>query len=197
MSHYLFELALWVLLIFLIGCFIGWFLKRMFAGNGKPYAAPVSEPVRPVEPVRPAPPPSPPAPRPPEAIVPEPEQPRAPEPVAVAEPVPEPVAAMPLAQPVRMERPRGLDSARGGKPDNLQRISGIGPKNEKILHNLGFFHFDQIASWTPQQVSWVDDHLKFNGRIGREEWIEQSRLLASGADDEFNTRYGPKRNRPA
>ncbi len=172
MTHYLIEVAIWILLIFMVGCLIGWLLRKWFGGGEATRVEPPAEPARPMEPVRPAPP-----------VPPEP-----PAPVAV----PGPAAA-----PVRMERPRGLEAARGGKPDNLQRISGIGPKNEKILHTLGFFHFDQIASWTPQQVSWVDDHLKFNGRIGREEWIEQSRLLASGAEDEFVARYGPKKNRPA
>ena len=92
----------------------------------------------------------------------------------------------------RMERPRGLSEARGGKADDLQRISGIGPKNEKILHSLGFFHFDQISVWTVEQVAWVDDHLRFNGRIGREKWIEQAELLAKGDDAEFERRFSPK-----
>lgn len=172
MIHYLIEVALWILLIFLIGCLIGWFLRKLFGRGEVARVEPVAEPARAVEPVRPMPP----TPRPPEPLKPEP---------------------APAAAPARMERPRGLEAARGGKPDQLQRINGIGPKNEKILHTLGFFHFDQIASWTPQQISWVDDHLKFNGRIGREEWIEQSRLLAGGAEEEFNQRFGPRKNRPA
>ena len=58
------------------------------------------------------------------------------------------------------------------------------------LHGLGFFHFDQIAAWTSEQVNWVDDHLKFNGRIKREEWIRQARLLAEGKEAEFTKLYG-------
>ena len=95
----------------------------------------------------------------------------------------------------RMERPRGLDAPRGGKPDDLLLIRGIGPKNQKILHTLGFFHFDQIAAWTAEQIDWVDDHLKFNGRIGREEWVEQARLLHAGNDEEFERRFGAKRSK--
>jgi predicted flap endonuclease-1-like 5' DNA nuclease len=87
-------------------------------------------------------------------------------------------------------RPRGLEKARGGKPDDLKRISGIGPKNEKVLHNLGVFHFDQIAAWTEDQIEWVDDHLNFNGRIGRENWVEQASLLAAGKEEEFLKLYG-------
>jgi predicted flap endonuclease-1-like 5' DNA nuclease len=99
-----------------------------------------------------------------------------------------PAAPLPVAG--RMERPRGIASARGGKPDDLQRISGIGPKNESVLHTLGFFHFDQIAAWTAEQIAWVDDHLKFNGRIGREEWVKQAGLLAEGREAEFARLYG-------
>ena len=82
---------------------------------------------------------------------------------------------------------------RDGKPDELQRISGVGPKNEKILHTLGFFHFEQIASWSGEHIAWVDDHLKFNGRVVREEWVEQAKLLAAGAEDEFEERFGAKK----
>ena len=80
----------------------------------------------------------------------------------------------------KTERPKGIAAPRGGKPDNLQLITGIGPKKEKVLNNLGFFHFDQIAEWTDEQIDWVDSHLKFNGRIRREEWTTQCELLAKG-----------------
>jgi NADH-quinone oxidoreductase subunit E len=90
----------------------------------------------------------------------------------------------------QLTRPRGIAAARGGKADNLQRLSGVGPKNEKILHSLGIFHFDQVASWSAAEVNWVDDHLKFNGRIRREEWVNQARLLAEGNEDEFARLYG-------
>lgn len=90
----------------------------------------------------------------------------------------------------KLDRPKGIAKARGGKADDLQRISGIGPKNEKILHGLGFFHFDQVAAWTAKEVNWVDDHLRFGGRIRREEWIKQARLLAEGKDSEFTRQYG-------
>ena len=90
----------------------------------------------------------------------------------------------------RRSRPKGIAAAREGTPDNLQRISGIGPKNEKTLHGLGFFHFDQIAAWTPEEIQWVDEHLKFNGRIIREKWVHQAALLAEGKEEEFRSLYG-------
>ena len=101
-------------------------------------------------------------------------------------------------------RPKGIAAPRGGSPDQLQRISGVGPKIELTLHRLGIFHFDQIAGWTPEQGQWVDDHLKFKGRIGRDEWVKQAKLLAHGKEEEFAGLYGsrdvaekkPARTRP-
>jgi len=66
-----------------------------------------------------------------------------------------------------------------GEPDDLQRISGIGPGIEKTLHELGIFHFRQIAAFTPENVVWVNQHLRFRGRIERENWIGQARRLAA------------------
>ena len=77
-------------------------------------------------------------------------------------------------------RPATYKKPRGGKKDDLKRVSGIGPKIEGILNDLGVFHFDQIASWSRKEVEWVDSYLTFKGRIDREEWIPQSKLLAQG-----------------
>jgi predicted flap endonuclease-1-like 5' DNA nuclease len=87
-------------------------------------------------------------------------------------------------------RPKAIPAPRGGTPDKLQRISGVGPKLEGVLHRLGIFHFDQIAEWTPEQQQWVDEHLKFKGRIARDEWIKQARLLANGKEEDFARLYG-------
>jgi len=66
----------------------------------------------------------------------------------------------------------------------LKKISGIGPKIEGILNGLGVYHFDQIAAWTPENITWVDGHLKFKGRIGRENWLEQAKTLAGGTTND-------------
>ena len=64
-------------------------------------------------------------------------------------------------------------------PDDLKLIKGVGPKLEAMLHELGYFHFDQIAGWTPEEVAWVDENLEgFKGRVTREGWVEQARELA-------------------
>ena len=72
--------------------------------------------------------------------------------------------------------------------DDLKRIKGIGPKNEDALNELGIYTFKQIAEWTPSNVDWVEDFMSFPGRIEREDWIGQAKLLASGSETEFSKR---------
>ena len=50
-----------------------------------------------------------------------------------------------------------------GEPDDLKRISGIGPGIEKTLHALGIYHFRQIAELTSDNVTWIDQRLRFKG----------------------------------
>lgn len=196
MSHLILELILWMLFAFFVGCITGCILHRLFgagavasrpsdAATEKPAAAAAIEsPSKSEAPARPV------------VEAPKPKS-------APAAAVEEPVA--PVSKPERSKgeaieeppapvgktaRPKGIAAARSGKADNLQRISGVGPKNEKTLHRLGFFHFDQIAAWSSEEIAWVDDHLKFNGRILREEWTAQARLLADGKEDEFRKLYG-------
>ena len=165
MLHYLIELAILLLVAYFAGALAGCLLRKLFGGEDvpKPVPKPVAEPVAAVAPPAPAP------------VVPT---------VKPAAPV------VPVVDKSKVERPKGIAAARGGKADKLQRLSGVGPKNVKILQGLGVFHFDQIAAWTAGQVSWVDDHLKFNGRIKREEWTKQARLLADGKEAEFAKHFG-------
>lgn len=86
-------------------------------------------------------------------------------------------------------RPTTLSAARDGKADDLKQIKGIGPKLEQTCNDLGFFHFDQIANWTAQEVAWVDQNLEgFKGRVTRDKWVEQARTLAGGGETEFSKR---------
>ncbi|WP_170436902.1 NADH-quinone oxidoreductase subunit E [Ruegeria arenilitoris] len=85
-------------------------------------------------------------------------------------------------------QPETLSGAREGKPDDLKLLKGVGPKLEQTLNELGFYHFDQIAAWTPEHVAWVDARLKFKGRIERDGWIEQAAKLAAGEETEFAKR---------
>jgi len=74
--------------------------------------------------------------------------------------------------------PETLSAPRDGGADDLKQISGVGPKLEGVLNELGFWHFDQIAKWTADEIAWVDSRLKFKGRIARDNWMAQAAELA-------------------
>ena len=90
-----------------------------------------------------------------------------------------PAAPVPKVELPSM-RPVGLGSPRNGVPDDLQRIRGVGQKNEEMLNGFGIFHFGQIAAWTPAEARWVGAFLAFPERIERDDWIGQATVLASG-----------------
>lgn len=75
-------------------------------------------------------------------------------------------------------RPEAVDKATV-KPDDLKRISGIGPSLERTLNSLGIFTLRQIAEWTDENRAWVDAYLAFRGRVNRERWVEQARDLVA------------------
>ena len=103
-------------------------------------------------------------------------------PPKAAPPKPEPVKAE-EAPPPAEDKPALLTEARDGQPDDLKKIKGVGPKLEGLLHSLGVFHFDQVASWTEKEVAWVDYNLEgFKGRIVRDDWVAQAKVLAEGKD---------------
>jgi predicted flap endonuclease-1-like 5' DNA nuclease len=86
-------------------------------------------------------------------------------------------------------KPETLSAPKGGAADNLKEIKGVGPKLESMLNDMGFYHFDQIAQWGPDEVAWVDSNIKgFKGRVSRDNWVEQARTLASGGETEFSKR---------
>jgi predicted flap endonuclease-1-like 5' DNA nuclease len=54
---------------------------------------------------------------------------------------------------------------------------------------MGYYHFDQIAAWTDKEVAWVDENLQgFKGRVSRDNWVDQAKILASGGETEFSKR---------
>jgi NADH-quinone oxidoreductase subunit E len=112
-------------------------------------------------------------------------------PAAKPKPAPK-VAATPAAaddNPASAQKkPRTMKAPRKAGADDLKMIKGVGPKLEQTLNELGFWHFDQVAKWTPEEIAWVDDNLKFKGRIERDGWIDQATTLAAGGTTEFSKR---------
>jgi len=90
---------------------------------------------------------------------------------------------------VTASRPAGVPEPREGGPDDLKQIKGVGPRLEALLHGLGYYHFDQIGAWTPDEVAWVDSNLEgFKGRVTRDGWVAQAQLLSVGGATEFSQR---------
>lgn len=96
---------------------------------------------------------------------------------AAATPSTPPASAGPL-MPEDFRQPKAMEKP--ARPDDLKRISGVGPKLEQVLNGLGIWTHGQIAGWTAEEIAWVDDYLGFAGRIGRDGWVAQARLLARG-----------------
>ncbi|UWQ52580.1 NADH-quinone oxidoreductase subunit E [Leisingera caerulea] len=92
------------------------------------------------------------------------------------------------AKATEESEPELLKEARGGLADDLKMLKGVGPKLEAKLNELGFFHFDQIADWTEEEIAWVDSRLQFRGRITRDGWVEQAKRLQVGDETEFARR---------
>ena len=72
-----------------------------------------------------------------------------------------------------------LLTAPRGAPDDLTKLTGVGPQLEKKLNEAGVFHLWQLAAMQTGDVTKVDADLKLNGRIARDNWVEQARTLLS------------------
>ena len=82
-----------------------------------------------------------------------------------------------------------LSEPQDGKADDLKQIKGVGPKLEQQLQSMGIYHFRQVASWSGDEVAWMDANLKgFRGRVSRDGWVEQAKTLAAGGETEFSKR---------
>ena len=72
-----------------------------------------------------------------------------------------------------------LLTAPRGAPDDLAKLTGVGPQLIKKLNDAGVFHYWQIAALTATDIEKLDADLKLNGRIARDNWIDQARALLS------------------
>ena len=71
----------------------------------------------------------------------------------------------------------GLQSP-DGDIDDLTKIIGVGKVFAATLHNLGIYHFRQIAAFGPAELARVNAELKeFKGRIEHDDWIGQAKDL--------------------
>ena len=133
---------------------------------------PVAEPVSAPEPV---------AETPAEAVAPPPP----PEPA----PVPEPVAAPPEPSPPPPAPAASAANVAGALA--LTTIKGLGPKVAAMLAERGITRVDQLAELSPDDASALDVQLGvFTGRMGRDRWIDQAKLLAAGDTATYEAEFG-------
>jgi predicted flap endonuclease-1-like 5' DNA nuclease len=75
--------------------------------------------------------------------------------------------------------------------DDLTRIKGLGPKLADQLRALGVTSFAQIAAWNDAEIDRVDAQLgRFQGRIRRDDWPAQARLLAAEDTAGYEAKFG-------
>jgi predicted flap endonuclease-1-like 5' DNA nuclease len=127
--------------------------------------------------------------------------PPAPAPAPVAPPVvtsPDVASRAAFAEPRReavAPVPAPVAAAAASGRNNLQRIGGISAEIENTLIAHGITRYSQIASWTREDVERVDRLLGSEGRVSRENWIEQAQILANGGATayarEFDRHGGP------
>ena len=74
---------------------------------------------------------------------------------------------------------------------DLALIKGLGPKLQAQLADMGVTSFAQIAAWDDAEIDRIDAQLsRFSGRIRRDNWVEQAKLLAAGDGAGFAARFG-------
>ena len=82
----------------------------------------------------------------------------------------------------------GAKVVRSAEADDLKRIRGVGVLIEKRLNSIGVVSYAQVADWTTEDIDRVSATLDFKGRIERENWVEQARILSAGGQTEFSRR---------
>ena len=89
-------------------------------------------------------------------------------------------AEQPVVKAARSARkPAGIDKPE--RVDDLKAITGVGPKLETVLNELGIWSWAQIAALERAEIVWLEDRFGFAGRIGRDDWIGQARALNGAA----------------
>lgn len=75
--------------------------------------------------------------------------------------------------------------------DDLTRIKGLGPKIATMLREQGVTHFADIAAWNDSDIDRIDAQLgRFQGRIRRDSWVAQAKLLSAGDETGFTSKFG-------
>ncbi|MBC7282704.1 hypothetical protein [Hoeflea sp.] len=99
-----------------------------------------------------------------------------------------PVAPMAASLKTAKPKPAKARPQAAAVADNLKQIKGVGPRIEAKLNAAGINSFAQIAAWTRKEQADFAEQLSFAGRIEREDWVGQARILAKGGSTDFAKR---------
>jgi predicted flap endonuclease-1-like 5' DNA nuclease len=100
------------------------------------------------------------------------------------------------AEALESKRPGNLlPAARGGKPDDLGLIDGVGPDIAEKLNSLGIWHFDQIAALGPEELRFLARHTDTLERDATEWWQAEAKILAAGGQTEHSRAAKGKRGK--
>ena len=101
---------------------------------------------------------------------------------AEAQVVPQaPVVAEPRkTRPAKVVPLRVVKKEHAPVADDLKRISGIGPRLEKVLNGMGIRTWADIARWTEADMREIDDKLGLDNRVLRDNWATQAKALLEG-----------------
>lgn len=130
-TPHIIESALLLLAAFVVGCLIGYALKRVFGMRQAPSSGKMDSQI-----------------------------------LATARP---PAQDAPIAGRETVET----------KPSDLKNIKGIGPKVESLLNQSGIYSYRQIAAWSDAEIAAFDERLSLRGRISRDDWVGQAKMLTS------------------
>lgn len=94
---------------------------------------------------------------------------------APAKPKAEPAPSAPAPSP------HLLDAPRGGKPDDLTELSGVGQKLAAALNEFGIYHFDQLATLDAEGVEWLNEQQPgFKMIAARYKVVDQAKTRQTG-----------------
>ena len=101
------------------------------------------------------------------------------------------IPAEPTVPPPPSPAPAPAPAPTTAKADNLQLLKGVGPKLVVLLNGLGVTRYQQIADWTDADIARIDPQLgAFQGRIARDNLVDQASYLARGDKAGFEAKYG-------
>ncbi|WJY17845.1 hypothetical protein QQS45_09400 [Alteriqipengyuania flavescens] len=94
------------------------------------------------------------------------------------------------AEPAPEAPPASASEPVAAGADDLTQIKGLGPRISARLQEAGVTSFTQIAGWSEADIDDFDERMNFKGRVRRDRWVDQARMLASGDHAAYEAEFG-------